>query len=94
MNHVAKESLATAALLCRRYVRKTLLDAQTEECRMCTVSDLIESHALDCIDLLKVDVEGAELDVLRGIAPEHWGQIHQVTPIPLHCFPPTPLAHR
>ncbi|BDA51240.1 31-O-demethyl-FK506 methyltransferase FkbM [Coccomyxa sp. Obi] len=62
----------------RRYVRKNLLDAQTEECRMCTVSDLIRSHALDSIDLLKIDVEGAELDVLRGIAPEHWDRIHQV----------------
>ena len=69
-------------------MRKNLLDAQTEECRMCTVSDLIKNHALDCIHLLKIDVEGAELDVLRGIAPEHWGRIHQV--ITIH---PTPFHH-
>ncbi len=75
-------------------MRKNLLDAQTEECRMCTVSDLIRSHALDRINLLKIDVEGAELDVLRGIAPEHWAQIHQVLPIPFHHFPSTPLAHK
>lgn len=30
------------------------------------------------IDLLKVDVEGAELDVLRGIDPLHWTLINQV----------------
>jgi FkbM family methyltransferase len=30
------------------------------------------------VDLLKVDVEGAELDVLRGIDPEHWPLIGQV----------------
>lgn len=60
-------------------MRRKLLDAQTEECPMCTVSDLIERHSLKCIDLLKVDVEGAELDVLRGIRPEHWPWIRQVS---------------
>ncbi|WP_159029907.1 FkbM family methyltransferase [Streptomyces marincola] len=29
------------------------------------------------VDLLKVDVEGAELDVLRGIDDEHWGLVQQ-----------------
>merc|ERR1712146_394922 len=30
------------------------------------------------IDLLKIDVEGSELDVLRGIDDEHWGMVQQV----------------
>jgi FkbM family methyltransferase len=30
------------------------------------------------VDLLKVDVEGAELDVMRGIRPEQWPLIDQV----------------
>ncbi len=59
-------------------MRNNLLDAQTEECRMCTVSDLIRSHGLARIDLLKIDVEGAELDVLHGIAHEDWRLIRQV----------------
>ena len=66
-------------------MRKNLLDAQTEDCRMCTVSDLIRDHALARIDLLKIDVEGAELDVLRGIAPEHWALIRQVRTHWLRC---------
>lgn len=67
-------------------MRKNLLDAQTEDCSMCTVSDLIREHALARIDLLKIDVEGAELDVLRGITPEHWGLIRQVRISPwLRC---------
>jgi FkbM family methyltransferase len=30
------------------------------------------------VDLLKVDVEGAELDILLGIDPQHWALIDQV----------------
>lgn len=30
------------------------------------------------IDLLKVDVEGAELDVLKGLDDEHWGLIQNI----------------
>lgn len=30
------------------------------------------------IELLKVDVEGAELDVLKGLDDEHWGLIQNI----------------
>ena len=64
---------------CRRYVRNTLLRTDTQRCAMTTVSALMAEHDLDCIDLLKIDVEGAELDVLRGIRPEDWPRIHQAS---------------
>ena len=31
------------------------------------------------IDLLKIDVEGAELDVLAGVEDEHWPLIRQIS---------------
>ncbi|MFJ6294737.1 FkbM family methyltransferase [Streptomyces griseoviridis] len=43
-----------------------------------TVSDLLRRHAVPRVDLLKVDVERAELDVLRGIEDGHWPLIHTV----------------
>ena len=43
-----------------------------------TVSDVLEEHRLDRVDLLKVDVEGAELDVLRGVSDSDWPRIRQV----------------
>ncbi|MBC9724550.1 FkbM family methyltransferase [Streptomyces sp. TRM68367] len=43
-----------------------------------TVSDLLRRHAVSRVDLLKVDVERAELDVLRGIEDLHWPLIHTV----------------
>ncbi|MCC7247120.1 MAG: amino acid adenylation domain-containing protein [Lysobacter sp.] len=43
-----------------------------------TVSDIIREHDVTRIDLLKVDVEGAEWQVLNGIDATHWPRIRQV----------------
>ncbi|MBW2464028.1 MAG: FkbM family methyltransferase [Deltaproteobacteria bacterium] len=48
------------------------------ECPMTTLSTVVDQHDVRRIDLLKVDVEGAELDVLRGIHDAHWALIDQV----------------
>ena len=42
------------------------------------MSEVIRENQVCKIDLLKVDVEGSELDVLRGIDQEDWGKIRQV----------------
>ncbi|MFD4630226.1 FkbM family methyltransferase [Streptomyces sp. NPDC058284] len=36
-----------------------------------TVSDLLRRHAVSRVDLLKADVERAELDVLHGVEDLH-----------------------
>ena len=43
-----------------------------------TLSRVMGTDGLDRIDALKVDVEGAELDVLEGISYAHWGCVRQV----------------
>jgi len=48
------------------------------ECAMTTLSAVVRQHDVRRIDLLKVDVEGTELDVLRGIDDRHWSRIQQV----------------
>lgn len=45
--------------------------------RVTTLSAFLDSHSLGVVDLLKVDVEGAELEVLRGISESHWPTIRQ-----------------
>jgi FkbM family methyltransferase len=45
-------------------------------CALVPLSDVIAS--LPRVDLLKIDVERAELDVLRGISAEHWSRVRQV----------------
>jgi len=42
------------------------------EVPLCTLAQLLKTHSLDRVDLLIVDVEGMELDVLRGYA---WGDV-------------------
>jgi predicted aspartyl protease len=40
-----------------------------------TVSDEIESNRLAAIDVLKIDVEGYFMEVLKGIAPNDFARI-------------------
>ena len=47
-------------------------------CELRTVSEVIQAESVDRIDLLKIDVEKAELDVLSGIADQDWPRIHQI----------------
>lgn len=48
------------------------------ECEFKTLSQFIAEQKLTTIDLLKVDVEKAELDVLNGISCEDWNKIQQI----------------
>jgi FkbM family methyltransferase len=48
------------------------------ECALVPLSEIIKEHQVAGIDLLKIDVEGAELDVLQGIKESHWPIIKQV----------------
>jgi amino acid adenylation domain-containing protein/FkbM family methyltransferase len=60
-----------------QYLTERLV-ATTFRCERRTVSDMIGELGLDRIGLLKVDVQKAELDVLRGIAPADWPKIDQL----------------
>jgi FkbM family methyltransferase len=47
-------------------------------CQMTTISQIIDEFKLERIDLLKIDVEKAELDVLLGIECGDWQKIEQL----------------
>ncbi|HKP83852.1 MAG TPA: amino acid adenylation domain-containing protein, partial [Pyrinomonadaceae bacterium] len=53
-------------------------ESKLEQCRLRVLSDIIREEKVDRIDLLKVDVQRAELDVLQGISDEDWQRIEQV----------------
>jgi FkbM family methyltransferase len=46
--------------------------------RMITLSSLINEYAIDRIDFLKIDAEGNEISILKGLEPKHWGLIRQM----------------
>jgi hypothetical protein len=79
-----------AALLCgpfyplvrpmaiRSVLRRALSAAQRYPCEIVSLSDLIEEWNLSTIDLLKIDVQGAEVDILLGIQDQHWQCIRSI----------------
>ena len=59
--------------------QQPLLEAAvTQPCTVRTVSDIIAQLGLVRIDLLKIDIEGAEMDALHGIAESDWRRIRQL----------------
>lgn len=48
------------------------------ECELKTISQIIKDNSISKIDLLKIDVEQAELDVINGIKDEDWVIIEQI----------------
>ena len=54
------------------------VEVEKYECQVRRLSDLIREEGVERIDLLKVDVQRAEMDVLRGLEEEDWGKIEQI----------------
>lgn len=53
-------------------------EAHTFQSQLKTISEVIRDEDVKRIDLLKIDVQRAELDVLRGIDDDDWPKIRQV----------------
>jgi FkbM family methyltransferase len=64
------------ALLLGSIARKKIF-LERPECQLRTVSEVIREHNIESIDLMKIDVEGSELDVISGIDPGDWPKIRQ-----------------
>lgn len=52
--------------------------AKEVDAELRTLSDIIDEHTIERVDLLKVDCEGAELPALLGIRDEHWPRVDKV----------------
>jgi FkbM family methyltransferase len=58
---------------------RAMAEGVSVTCRVRPLSDIIRDYDIGRIDLLKVDVEGAEMDVLAGIEDRHWPIIRQIS---------------
>jgi FkbM family methyltransferase len=63
---------AAEEILDERFLRRSFT-AQLK-----SLSAIIEEANVECIDLLKINVEKSELDVLKGIKDSDWSKINQV----------------
>jgi amino acid adenylation domain-containing protein/FkbM family methyltransferase len=61
--------------------------------RLRRLSDVIDEYGVERIDLLKIDVQRAEEDVLRGLDERHWPLIAQLA-VEVHDEPGTPTEGR
>ena len=48
------------------------------KCKVCTLSEVIESKNINNINLLKMDCEGHEWEVIKGINDNHWPIIQSI----------------
>ncbi|MBE1494252.1 FkbM family methyltransferase [Amycolatopsis lexingtonensis] len=56
---------------------RVMRELETHRVRVRPLSAVLDEHGIERVDLLKVDVEGAELDVLRGLEDRHWPLVRQ-----------------
>lgn len=76
-NEVRAHGGETAAALAAEFVGGRL-KAVAADVLMTSISDLIDEHHLDFVDLLKIDAEHSEASILRGIRKEHWPRVRQI----------------
>jgi len=67
----------TRLLIFVRYFRwRSPLVRRKVPCR--SLGALMDEHGLRTVNFLKVDCEGAEYEIFRNLAPEHWGRIERI----------------
>ncbi len=62
----------------KQLIEKRLADCQTVTCQFNTLSNFIKTEYIAKINLLKIDVEGAELHVIQGINESDFAKIDQI----------------
>jgi amino acid adenylation domain-containing protein/FkbM family methyltransferase len=75
---VARDVTEEVAAELSELVARRIEERQLVRCQLRTVSDVIDEHRVDAVDLLKIDAERSELEVLWGVRPEHWPRVRQV----------------
>ena len=75
---VGRLLLAGVWLLERVVTQVQRRTVQRVECEVTTVSEAMREGGIETIDLLKIDVEGAEWEVLRGVDVADWPRLRQL----------------
>ncbi|HYO62586.1 MAG TPA: FkbM family methyltransferase, partial [Pyrinomonadaceae bacterium] len=70
-----------------------MFESEEHECRLRRLSDVIREEGIERIDFLKVDVQQAELEVLRGLSDDDWSKVRQVV-MEVHDAPGQPSEGR
>jgi FkbM family methyltransferase len=81
-----KQSLCVPREACASLASAGLAqDGDRVEVEVMTLEALMRAHRLEWIDLLKIDIEGAEIELLEGLGKESFARIGQMT-VEFHDF--------
>lgn len=61
-----------------RFFSDMVMGLEEVKVKLVTLDEVIRRERIERVSLLKIDVEGHELDVLRGLGPDSWPKIEQV----------------
>ena len=78
LQRIHKELGLLPRWIVRLILKPMLKNAVTQRCKVRTVTNIVAELDLSRIDLLKIDVEGAEMDALHGITESDWRRIRQL----------------
>jgi len=76
--------IVMCALLLLTLLRKKFF-LKKINCELRTISEVMREHNIEGVALMKIDVEGSELEVIEGIADEDWPRIRQCV-VEVHDF--------
>ncbi len=60
------------------FVSRQIMGFEEVKAKIETLDDVLTREKVERVDLLKIDVEGPELEVLRGLGPRTWPRVKQV----------------
>jgi FkbM family methyltransferase len=60
------------------WVSQKIMGLEEVKAKVETLDEALLREKIERVDLLKIDVEGPELEVLRGLGPDTWPRIRQV----------------
>jgi len=62
----------------QEFFTQCLETKEVYDCKLVTLSEMMEKHQVEKVTLLKIDVEGAEFDVLKGISDADFRKIDNI----------------
>jgi FkbM family methyltransferase len=78
LREVILKNLSEAAQNQFKTILNSCFESEPVQCQLRIASEVIREHNISKIDLLKIDVEKAELDVMRGFTREDWLKVQQL----------------